>query len=160
MHFHTVWYRFNSPTTIRDTLPVFRDVGALTLAPDAVTFHGKKWHVRFPLSRVTRVIYGRQGLDWVNTWVTLESPAGEQMLLKDGRLLGWRGILGGTRHIFNEIARLTTQTSPNAQIIKRNQITRAGYALFALSVILWFASDHIIYAILWLWHARRHRRLF
>ena len=61
------------------------------------------------ITNVRAVSYGKQGRDFVNNWVKVEygdGSAPSSAYFADGSLLGWGGILGGTKRILDAIRAL------------------------------------------------------
>jgi len=81
-------------------LLAFRDRGKLIVRGNSVEFQGKKENV--VITGIKRVSYGKQGRDFINNWVRIEyAQAGSTStaFFADGSLLGWGGVLGGTKKI-------------------------------------------------------------
>lgn len=134
MQLNSVWYRAGAPS-IR-SIPVYQDAGTLIVANDAIDYIGKKRRLSIPISTIERVTLGRQGIDWVNTWVAIEHGRGDVTLFKERGFLGWAGLLGGTKSIYDEIARVATQSHVRIEMQQANQLSRAGYAVLFLTIIL------------------------
>ncbi len=98
--FDNVWY---SPRKKWHDLHLlaYRDVGKLTIKEKSIEFQGRGHTL--VLENVRRILYGKQGRDFVNNWVRVEygdveSPS--TALFADGSTMGWGGVLGGTKRIF------------------------------------------------------------
>jgi hypothetical protein len=130
----SVWYRAGAPSIW--SIPVYQDAGTLIVADDAIEYIGKKRRLSIPISIIERVTLGRQGIDWVNTWVAIEHGGGDATLFKDRRFLGWAGLLGGTKRIYDEIARAAAQGHVRIEMRRANQLSRAGYAALILTLIM------------------------
>lgn len=102
--FEGVWFRSKRKGLWPISILAYEDIGRLTIWPGMARFHGSKGIVWIEHGRSIRV--GRQGVDLVNTWVQVEHGDGRTAFLADGRDLGWRGILGGTRRIFEAMKHL------------------------------------------------------
>jgi hypothetical protein len=131
---NAVWYRAGAPSIW--SIPTYQDAGTLVVASDAIYYIGKKRRLSIPISTIERVVFGRQGIDWVNTWVAIEHGAGDVTLFKDRGFLGWAGLIGGTRRIYNEIARAAAQGQVRIEMQEANQLSRGGYALLILTLIM------------------------
>jgi hypothetical protein len=99
--FANVWY---SPRkTWHDLhLIAYRDIGKLTIKERSMEFEGRSQ--KLILDDIRRVSFGKQGRDFVNNWVRVDygddGPT-STALFADGNMLGWRGVFGGTRRIFD-----------------------------------------------------------
>ena len=101
-----VWYLPSENTWKEFNLLAMRDVGTLNLKKDELIFKGKK-SKEIIIKNIQSISYGKQGRDFVNNWVKLEfiSDKGEKesAFFADGKMLGWSGILGGTKALLNKI---------------------------------------------------------
>ena len=99
--FENVWYR-PAESRWRDAeLTAYRDSGRLVVRAGSLEFYGRAGRVE--VAGVRSVSLVKQGRDFVNDWVRIEygeaaTPA--TAFFADGSWLGWGGILGGTRRIF------------------------------------------------------------
>lgn len=105
--FTSVWYLPDENTWRNFNILAFRDVGRLITYEDSLEFQGKKGTVL--IKNIRRVTFGKQGRDFVNNWVRIEygdalKPA--TAFFADGSWLGWGGIFGGTRRIFDVLKTL------------------------------------------------------
>jgi hypothetical protein len=102
--FETVWY-LPGENNLRDRrLLAYEDVGKLSVRGSSLIFKGRVG-VLF-IADVRQVSYGKQGRDFINSWVKVEYGAGSTAstaYFADGRLRGWSGIFGGTRKIFHAV---------------------------------------------------------
>lgn len=104
--FHKVWYRAEVMSFI-DLLSLRsapEDTGTLIIRINEIYFIGGKFRVL--IKDITGVSFGKLGADFINQWVKVEYIEGKEKktaLFKDGGLSGWRGILGGTKEIFDAI---------------------------------------------------------
>ena len=97
-----VWYR---QTQKNDLFPkAMQDVGTLTINQDHIEFRSKKLYLDIPVQDVRRVHLGKQGNDWINNWTIVEYGSNCMAYFADGRLLGWRGLLGGTSAIWRTLS--------------------------------------------------------
>jgi hypothetical protein len=96
--FNTVWYLPSENTWTDFNFLAFRDSGRLVVNPDSLEFTGGK--TRLAIRDVHTVTQGKQGRDFVNTWVRVEYGEGQTAFFADGSLLGWGGVLGGTGAIY------------------------------------------------------------
>src|SRR5437867_3100287 len=99
--FNSVWYLPSENTWREGNLLAFRDVGRLTIDGAGLIFEGQKGRVA--ITRLQRVSIGKQGRDFLNDWVKVECgdlPHLANVFFADGSLLGWGGLLGGTRRIY------------------------------------------------------------
>lgn len=71
-------------------------MGTLGVGDNALQFTSKREKVR--ITGVTRVSYGKQGRDFVNTWVKAEC--------ENGQWMGWRGFLGGPKELLDAVRHL------------------------------------------------------
>ena len=102
--FRNVWYLPAENRWRGLNMLAMRDAGTLVVNEDSLEFNGKKEKVR--ITGVKRISYGKQGRDFVNNWVKIEYQDGNTAFFADGSLLGWGGILGGTKKILNAIHHL------------------------------------------------------
>ena len=98
--FDNVWY---SPRKKWHDLHLltYSDVGKLTIKEKSIEFQGRGQTLM--LENVRRILYGKQGRDFVNNWVRVEYGDVESpsiALFADGSTWGWGGVLGGTKRIF------------------------------------------------------------
>ncbi|HYO48537.1 MAG TPA: hypothetical protein VEW94_01700 [Chloroflexia bacterium] len=135
MQLNSVWYRAGAPSIW--SIPAYQDAGILIVADDAIEYIGKKKRLSIPISTIERVVFGRQGIDWVNTWVAIEHGDGDVTLFRDRGFLGWAGMLGGTKRIYDEIARAAAQRHVRIEMRQANQLSRAGYAVLFLTLIIY-----------------------
>jgi len=108
--FRSVWYLPGENKWNDFELLAYRDVGTLTVGEQSLQFRGRKGTVL--ISNVKRISYGKQGRDFVNKWARIEygdSPAPSTAFFADGSLLGWGGVLGGTKKILGAIRHLEPQ---------------------------------------------------
>ena len=82
-------------------LLTYRGVGKLTIKENSMEFQGRGQTL--VLENVRRILYGKQGRDFVNNWVRVEYgdvESSSTALFADGSTRGWSGVLGGTKRIF------------------------------------------------------------
>ena len=82
----------------------YQDVGKLIVGESQVTFKGAKREI--VIDQIRRVSYGKQGRDFVNNWAKVEYGVDGDLstvFFADGSLLGWGGILGGTKRILKAV---------------------------------------------------------
>jgi hypothetical protein len=103
--FLNVWYRSAPRWGGNFTLVAFQDRGALVLADDEIAFIGRHKTVKIPVERIDHLGYVRLRGDWVNKWVKIVYNDGREAYFTNGGLLGWRGILGGSRRILEAVCR-------------------------------------------------------
>ena len=107
LQFENVWYRPDESRWRDMELVAYRDSGRLVVRADALEFHGKAGRV--VVAGVRGVALVKQGRDFINDWVRIEyGEAGRPAtaFFADGSWLGWGGILGGTRRIFEAVRHL------------------------------------------------------
>jgi len=101
--FDSVWYRKTGKRGFFEFAP--QDVGSLSVDKGTLGFTGNL--IRLDGMRVVEVELRRIAGDFLNLWVKvkLESPADgiQDAYFADGRHMGWSGILGGTKRIFEAI---------------------------------------------------------
>jgi hypothetical protein len=110
--FNSVWFLPSENTWQAGNLLAFRDVGRLTIGGGGLVFEGQKGRVA--ISRVQRLSIGKQGRDFMNDWVKVEygdPPHLSSVYFADGSLLGWGGLLGGTRRIFSVVQQMIAAAS-------------------------------------------------
>lgn len=83
------WKSFN--------LMAMKDVGDLMITDSNINFIGTDNNIE--IANIQNITYGKQGRDFVNNWVKVEYDNGKTAFFADGRWLGWKGILGGTKKI-------------------------------------------------------------
>jgi hypothetical protein len=117
--FEQVWF-LPAENTWRDfQILAFRDTGVLTLQENALEFCGAKGTV--VITDVHHVSYGKQGRDFINNWVKIEygDPASpSEAFFADGSLLGWGGILGGTKKILAAVGGLRAKGLSGSSVRK------------------------------------------
>jgi len=95
--FKKVWHLPEENSWKSTNLLAMKDVGRLSIANGKITFAGADSDIE--ISNIQNIQYGKQGRDFVNNWVKVEYENGKTAFFADGRWLGWKGILGGTRKI-------------------------------------------------------------
>jgi hypothetical protein len=103
--FPNVWYRSAPRWGRHFTLVSFQDRGALLLAGGEIAFIGRRKIVKIPVESIDHLGYVRLRGDWVNKWVKIAYDGGSAAYFTDGSLLGWRGILGGSRRILETVSK-------------------------------------------------------
>lgn len=98
--FNGVWYRSSENQNVV-ALKNMQDRGTLSIDGAELVFAGKKEQVR--IADIHHIELGYQGVDRTQKWVIVSYGAGQTAYLKDGRLLGWAGILGGTKKMCDVI---------------------------------------------------------
>ncbi len=99
--FNSVWYLPSENTWQAGNLLAFRDAGRLTIDEGGLVFEGQKGRVA--VTRVRHLSIGKQGRDFINEWIKVEygdPPHLSSVYFADGSLLGWGGLLGGTRRLY------------------------------------------------------------
>lgn len=99
--YRSVWYRWSPKRPWTPFAP--QDVGTLLVTPRYLEYSSRRRSVRIPIADISRVSLGRQGSDWINKWVKVEYGRDKVAYFADGRFLGWRGIMGGTRRLLNRL---------------------------------------------------------
>jgi hypothetical protein len=90
-------------------LLAMRDTGSLVVGPDSMSFQGRKYNVL--ITAISRITIGKQGRDFMNDWVKVEFDGGQTAFFADGSMLGWGGIFGGTRRIFDSVIHLAPRAN-------------------------------------------------
>jgi hypothetical protein len=104
LQFENVWYRPDESSWRNFELVAFKDSGRLVVRADSLEFYGKSGRVVVRDAR--SVTLAKQGRDFINDWVRIEygDPARPATaFFADGSWLGWGGILGGPRRIFEAV---------------------------------------------------------
>jgi hypothetical protein len=99
--FHSVWYRSSEKGLFE--LLAFKDSGTLTVRDRRIEFRGAK---RLVIKDILELSCGKQGADFFNNWVRIDYDDGyeeQTAFFADGGWLGWRGIFGGTRRIYDAV---------------------------------------------------------
>ena len=99
--FHSVWHRSGKKGLFE--LLAFKDSGNLVVRQDRLEFLGKN---RLVIDKILGLSYGKQGTDFVNNWMRIDYQEGAEektAYFADGGWLGWRGIFGGTRRIYDAV---------------------------------------------------------
>ena len=105
--FDGIWYLPDESRWGDGNLLAFRDVGRLIVSDDSIEFQGKKQRVL--ITGIKRISFGKQGRDFINDWVKIEYEAEQKAataFFADGGLLGWGGLLGGTKKILEAVQHL------------------------------------------------------
>lgn len=102
--FEKVWYRPDENQWRNMNMLAMRDSGTLVVNDDSLEYHGRKY--KFLITDVRKIIYGKQGKDFINNWVKIEYQAGKAAFFADGSLFGWGGVFGGTEKILNAVRHL------------------------------------------------------
>ncbi|HVF99523.1 MAG TPA: hypothetical protein VND68_06770 [Chloroflexia bacterium] len=97
----SVWYRWSSKRIWTPFAP--QDVGTLLITRRYLEYSSRRRNVRIPIADISSISMGRQGSDWINKWVKVEYGREKVAYFADGRFLGWRGILGGTRRLLDRL---------------------------------------------------------
>lgn len=103
--FGKVWYLSKENKVSDLKLCAWQDSGTLTVGEDSLEFAGKKETVT--ITDIQKITFGKQGRDFINNWVRIEYQNGHKAFFADGSLLGYGGILGGTKKIFNAVSHLS-----------------------------------------------------
>ncbi|HLL77765.1 MAG TPA: hypothetical protein VK421_21080 [Pyrinomonadaceae bacterium] len=104
LQFENVWYRPEESRWRDMELVAYRDSGRLVVRADSLEFYGRSARVIVRDARGVALV--KQGRDFINDWVRVEygDPANPSTaFFADGSWLGWGGILGGTRRIFEAV---------------------------------------------------------
>ena len=107
LQFENVWYRPDESRWRDMELVAFKDSGRLVVRADSLEYYGKSGHVHVTNAR--SVTLTKQGRDFINDWVRIEygdAAAPATALFADGSWLGWGGVLGGTRRIYEAVRHL------------------------------------------------------
>ncbi|HEY0070427.1 MAG TPA: hypothetical protein VGE04_10710 [Chloroflexia bacterium] len=102
--YRSVWYRWKPKKLWNLFAP--QGVGTLRISRSYIYYSGRAHSVLIPISDINRISMGKQGADFINKWVKIEYGAGKVAYFADGRFLGWRGILGGTRRLLDRLTAL------------------------------------------------------
>jgi hypothetical protein len=109
LQFENVWYRPDESRWRDMDFVAYRDAGRLVVRADSLEFYGKAAGV-LRVAGVRGVSIVKQGRDFINDWVRIEygeaaaTPA--TAFFADGSWLGWGGVLGGTRRIYEAVRHL------------------------------------------------------
>ncbi len=99
-----VWYRSAKKSWINLFSFSMQDIGILTIGDNAIYFNGPKNAIMINKANIKMVSYGKQGTDFTNFWVKIEYVDSEglnkEAYFADGNSMGWAGIHGGTKHIY------------------------------------------------------------
>lgn len=110
--FTQVWYFPRAKKWYDLNLLAYEDIGVLTvLDNNTLEFRGRRCGVS--ITNIRRVSYGMYGRDFINHWVKVDYGDGAKpavALFADGDAVGWSGVLGGTKRIFDVVKVL----DPNA----------------------------------------------
>lgn len=101
VQFENVWYRPDESRWRDMDFVAYKDAGRLVVRADSLEFYGKAGRVHIAGVRGIWVV--KQGRDFINDWVRIdygEAATPATAFFADGSWLGWGGILGGTRRIF------------------------------------------------------------
>jgi hypothetical protein len=107
--FDKVWYLCGDSFWRIFRLIAYQDVGTLTVSDTKLEFKGEKRTV--VIEAILDVTYGKQGRDFVNNWVKVEyeiQGSRHKAFFADGGSLGWGGVLGGTKRMFEVVRQLPT----------------------------------------------------
>ena len=99
--FQSVWHRSGKKGLFE--LLAFKDSGTLVVRDNRMEFTGKD---QFIIDKVLKVSYEKQGTDFVNNWVRIDykdGPEEKTAFFADGGWLGWRGVFGGTRRVYDAV---------------------------------------------------------
>lgn len=95
--FKKTWYLPEERSWKSLNLMAMKDVGDLMISEGHIKFLGADNNIE--TSNIQNISYGKQGRDFVNSWVKVEYDDGKAAFFANGRWLGWKGILGGTKKI-------------------------------------------------------------
>jgi len=107
--FEGVWFRSREKRLWPFSILAYEDIGRLTIWPGMARFQGSKGAVW--IKNVRSISLGRQGIDFFNPWVQVTSGKGRTAYLADGRDLGWRGLFGGTKRMFEALEHLVRKAA-------------------------------------------------
>lgn len=99
--FQNVWYLPDENTWSDFHMMAYKDTGTLFLHADRIEFQGRKEKVI--LRDIKGIRYGKQGRDFMNSWVQVEYGEASKAFFADGSYWGWGGVLGGTMSILNAV---------------------------------------------------------
>lgn len=99
--FDNVWYLPDENRWRDMNMLAMRDYGSLFVNEESLEFQGGNEKVK--ITDIKKVSYGKQGRDFINNWVRVDYGMGKTAFFADGRWLGWGGIFGGTKMIFNAL---------------------------------------------------------
>ncbi len=100
--FRNVWLRESKANMT--SLLAMQDIGVLQVSEGLISYQGKKYN--FNINKLVAIEFTQQGADFVNKWVKMvfDSAEGQRSVyIKDGSLLGWGGIFGGTKKLYEVI---------------------------------------------------------
>jgi hypothetical protein len=91
-----IWLRMRLPEF--GSSPAWDFVGEICIENNIINFNN--YHKKYSFI-VKNLHIDKFGNDPINTWIKVEDVSGKCIFMCDGGLMGWRGILGGTRKLFN-----------------------------------------------------------
>ena len=104
---HTGVWMLKSERTLKDfNVSAFDDIGTLKVENGNVYFDGSEQYV---LSDIQKIEYGKYGRDFINHWIKIvykDTNEEKNLYFADGKLLGWKGILGGTKSLYHSLLNL------------------------------------------------------
>jgi len=110
--FENVWFLPDENRWSDKNFLAYKDKGKLIVRDDSLEFQGNQ--ERVVITRIRRVSFGKQGRDFVNNWVKIEysdDPTLPAVFFADGSSLGYGGIFGGTKRIFNSVQLIVKMNS-------------------------------------------------
>ncbi len=137
MTIHGVWYR-SEPMLVVSLAEAFnRDRGRLRIENNQVEFTSKNNH--FIIRKILKVSYGLAGGKGLNAWVHIEFEENGQTreaFFADGKLLGYYGVLGGTKKILNQVANLLPNPRPIDIDKSYVQVQKRFFAILTIAILM------------------------
>jgi|AntRauTorcE11897_2_1112592.scaffolds.fasta_scaffold20297_2 hypothetical protein len=102
---YKVWYLPSENKWTDMNMLAMKDSGTLIFKDKSLVFKGKEEDVL--ITNIQTISYGKQGRDFVNNWVKIEYKSKDNSIksafFADKKMLGWSGIFGGTKKLYNKI---------------------------------------------------------
>lgn len=126
-----------------EDLIVKKSRGKLIFKEDRLIFKGRKNNV--VITNIQFIEYGKQGADFINNWVKIvykdEKENLKTAFFADGKLLGWGGIFGGTKNLFNKIKLKYFDKTP---LLPKKSIRNLTLKSIAITFLIFFGGVIVI----------------
>ena len=104
--FNEVWFT-PKRKLLSMKLLAYDDKGVLTVHERSIDFRGRT--TTLTIEDIRGISFGKHGRDFVNDWVKVEFFDGATLqtaCFADGSQIGWGGVLGGTKRMFEAMSRI------------------------------------------------------
>src|SRR5712671_267148 len=134
---HGVWYRTHPMREVSLAEAFDRDRGTLKIEDHHLEFKSDKNNIM--INNILRLRYGLAGNKGLNTWVHVtynHDGAVQDAYFADGKFLGYFGILGGTKRIWNQVVKFVPNPK-NIEVDKAYMKTQKQFfGILAMAILI------------------------